>query len=292
MSETQKTHFTERIANLGILFIISGLLSFFGFNNYAPYSYFAFKAPVLTRSFWFGNLAWFLPVIIWSLFPMILSIRLFRIQSEMNNPLYKRFSIFFMVSCIIQFLIPLILMSLYISSFYVASDAEYLPDPEMYFPTIAYIGLGYIAVTFIVQLLQIIAWIHLFILCRKDSSGLGKDIQINFGGAPVIFILSNLVSIGGLTISTIATFSLIAENLTQADFLTMIGTYISFGWFGLNLLGKVLIGIRIFIKPSSRIAKSVDSKKIVVKKVLKSCPVCRNTIYEGETMCKNCGYRI
>ncbi len=279
MADPQETHFTERISSYGFFFIISGVLGFFGFNNYAPYSYLAFSSPDSLQSFFNPDFSWFSIVFLWNISTLAVSIRLFRIRDEMNNPHFSRFGLMIMVSAILSLTITL---GLFILSLL----------PTMYFNNLESIGIGYIAVNYISQILQIIAWISLFLIGRKNKTELGKDIKLNFGSTPIIFILGNLIAIGALTVSLTATSILNTGDFALADYLAMIGTYIYFGWVGLNLIGNMIVGIKILTKPSSGTKKSFATKQVKVKKAKVSCPVCRYTIYEGQNTCPNCGNRI
>ncbi len=280
MSETQESHFTERISNLGIIFLISALMSFFGFNNYAPFSYFTLLSDDPMQAFFNPDISWYVFVIIWSVFPLTISIRLFRYSYEIQHTKYRNFGLLLMVSNIINFLMFLTLMILSLS----------VPW-SIYYPYQVEIGIGYLVINTVIQTLQIIAWFTLYIICKKEKSNLSKDIQLNFGGIPMLLIIANVIFIGAMATSFTATVLLYTSSI-QWTLFTMIGTYASLAWVLFTTIGNLVIGIRILNKPTSGAEKILVTKKVEIKKVKLSCPVCRNTIYEGQTMCTNCGYRI
>lgn len=286
MSETEKqeTQFTERMSNFGFFFLISGLLTFFGLQNYAPFSYFAYlEFPDVLQSFFNPAFSWFVFVIVWILFPLSIAFRFIRINKEIENSQYKRFSILFLVSVVLQFLSIIVLLSL-----------SFLPW-SLYYAKQTEIGMGYLSANLVVQILQIIAWGIFYNLSCKTDTDLGKDIQLNFGGVPILFLIGNVIAIGAYVISYISSTFFLTGNpvlLPTSILLAMLGTYVHFGWIGFTMLGNIIVGIRILNKPTEKVPKTFASRRVQTNKVKQSCPICRYTIYEGQDSCPNCGYRV
>jgi hypothetical protein len=280
----KETQFTERMANYGFLFLISGLLTFFGLQNYAPFSFFAFEEPMNLNetSFFFADFSWCVIVLLYLLIPLSIASRFIYINKEIQNSKYKLFSIFYFVSVMLQFLSVLLI---FVVSFV----------PSYYFPNITAIGMVYLSVNTIVQVFQIIAWLIFYNLSRKRDTELGKEMEMNFGGVPIIFIIGNFIALGSYAISYVSSSFILSGNpifFPNALMLAKLGTYVFFGWIGFTMLGNIIAGIRILNKPKEKTAKSFASQRLKVKKVKQSCPVCRDNIYEGQNICSNCGYRI
>ncbi|MBN2154645.1 MAG: hypothetical protein JW776_01195 [Candidatus Lokiarchaeota archaeon] len=280
--------FKERLTSVGALFIIYGLLSFFGLNNYCPYSYFYLRLEI---GFFQPKIVWFVFVLITNIFLIIICLRLYRIGKETNDNGFSRFTMIYLIS---GFTIVLFVIVNLIYSFF---PVEFLE--EEFVKITATAGMIYSVLLILAYLIQNIAWIGLYKYYKTVDNNVTKILRIEFGGIPIIIVIGNLIAIISSIIGFIGGIFILRELLPtsypaafmQFDMAAW-ATYSSFGWILLNMIGYTVLGLRIINKPSLKTEKPLVSQRRDVKIAKQSCPICRNTIYEGQNICSNCGYRF
>ena len=282
--------FSKSISTLGVLFIINGIMSFFGMNNYSPYSFF----------YYHRNIEFFQPKIIWMSFVVITDILLFvlcfrmrKLSKDTGDEDFSRFTLLFLISSFITLLYVLVVL---IYSFF---PAVYLEDPFSYIRYTAGVGIIYSVISIAAYLSYIITWAKLYSYYKKTENEITKLLKFQFGALPIVMILGYVVAIvssgigiAGAYFIVIDIFSTFPVPIFATFNAPLFATITSLVWTGITTLSYITMGLRMRNKPQAESGTTFASQRKDIKVAKQSCPNCLNTIYEGQTTCSNCGYRL
>ncbi|TFG18528.1 MAG: hypothetical protein EU530_09045 [Promethearchaeota archaeon] len=280
--------FNERFSTLGYFFLLYGILSFFGFNNYAPYSifYIRFEVFFFIPSFSY----WIILVMVTHGLFLTFILRMRMISNEMDDEGFSKFSKFLLIGG--SLVITAVVIEFGFSLFPLASLDN--------FKMTAWIGIVYSVVLSIGCLLQIIAYLQVYAYGEKGETEIAKIMKKRFGKAPLFIVIGNVIAIISYVLSIVGGVFIIREPF-QNPFPPIFNTFdfalwapfLQIGWVIINSIAYIIIGSNIINTSSFDKKKSYTiAKQEKVKKISQSCPVCRNSIYEGQKTCRNCGYRI
>ncbi len=282
--------FSKRISTLGVLFIVNGILSFFSFNNYSPYSFFYYHKNI---EFFQPKIIWFSLVIISNIIPIILSFRMKKLSKDTGDKDFSRFVLLFLISSLITILYILVVLA------YSFFPAVYIEEPEIYIRYTAGVGIIYSVISIAAFLSYIVTWAKLYSYYKNTDNELTKLLKIQFGAIPFLLILGYVVAIISSGIGAAGAYFIVSDimaTLPVPFFATfnapLLATITSLVWVGTTSLGFIVMGIRMRNKPLDESEQTFASQQKATKVARQSCPNCLHTIYEGQTTCSNCGYRI
>lgn len=280
--------FNERFSTLGYFFLLYGILSFFGYNNYAPYSLFydRFEVFFFIPSFSY----WFILVMVTHGLFLTFLLRMRKISGEMEDVGFSKFSTLFLIGGL------LVVLAAVAEFVYSLFPITYLENYKL----TAWVGIIYSVLLSIGCIIQIIAYIQVYTYGKKGETKVAKSLNKRFGKGPIFLIIGNAIAIISYVLSIVGGVFIIKEPF-QTSFPPIFSVFdfalwaplLQIGWVVINTIAYIAIGSNIINRSASGKEKSfATAKQTKVKKAKQSCPVCRNTIYEGQNTCKNCGYRF